>query len=93
MGNAKLIALRVIGWRQLCAARRSRAARSAPRLGGAASTGPTIAKLLKFCYRYDTDARTYTMNITRVSGIAVVLMAVLFVVVFILRPRKKTAER
>jgi len=56
-------------------------------------TGPTIAKLLKFCYRYDTDARTYTMNITRVSGIVVVLMAVLFVVVFILRPRKKTAER
>jgi protein SCO1/2 len=56
-------------------------------------TGPTIAKLLKFCYRYDPDQRTYTMNITRVSGILVVGLAAVFVLVFILRPRKKTGER
>ena len=56
-------------------------------------TGPTIAKLLKFCYRYDPDQRTYTMNITRVSGILIVGLAAVFVLVFILRPRKKTGER
>lgn len=56
-------------------------------------TGPTIAKLLKFCYRYDPEGRTYTMDITRVSGIVILALAALFVGVFILRPRKKTVER
>ncbi len=56
-------------------------------------TGPTIAKLLKFCYRYDPDQRTYTMNITRVSAILILGLAAVFVLVFILRPRKKTGER
>ncbi len=56
-------------------------------------TGPTIAKLLKFCYRYDPEGKTYTMNITRVSGIVVVLLVGVFAGVFIFRPRKKKAER
>jgi len=56
-------------------------------------TGPTIAKLLKFCYRYDPDRGTYTMNITRVSAIVILALAGAFVLVFILRPRKKTGER
>lgn len=56
-------------------------------------TGPTIAKLLKFCYRYDPDQRTYTMNITRVSALVILALAGAFVLVFILRPRKKTGER
>ncbi len=56
-------------------------------------TGPTIAKLLKFCYRYDPEARTYTMNATRVSGIVVLLFVAVFVAVFILRPRKKDSGK
>jgi protein SCO1/2 len=56
-------------------------------------TGPTIAKLLKFCYRYDPEARTYAMDITRVSGIVILGLAALFVGVFIFRPHKKTVER
>lgn len=56
-------------------------------------TGPTIAKLLKYCYRYDEESKSYTMNITRVGGIVVVLAVAVFVVVFIVRPRKRTGER
>jgi len=56
-------------------------------------TGPTIAKMLKFCYRYDPEAKTYTMNITRVSGMVIVVLVAVFMLVFVLRPRKKTAER
>ena len=56
-------------------------------------TGPTIAKLLAFCYRYDPEARTYALNVTRVSGIVIVALAAIFVIVFVRRPRKVTAER
>ena len=56
-------------------------------------TGPTIAKLLKYCYRYDEESKSYTMNIPRVGGIVVVLAVAVFVVVFIVRPRKRTGER
>lgn len=56
-------------------------------------TGPTIAKLIKYCYRYDPDAQSYTMNITRVGGIVVVALVAVFVVVFIVRPKKRTGER
>lgn len=55
-------------------------------------TGPTIAKLLKFCYSYDPEAKTYTMSITRVGGIAIVVLVVIFSLVFLIRPKKK-AER
>lgn len=56
-------------------------------------TGPTIAKLLKFCYSYDPDGRRYALNVTRVSGVVVVLCVLVFVSVFVLRPKKKIAER
>lgn len=56
-------------------------------------TGPTIAKLIKYCYRYDPDAQSYTMNITRVGGLIVVALVAVFVVVFIVRPKKRTGER
>jgi len=56
-------------------------------------TGPTIAKLLAYCYRYDPEAGTYALNVTRVSGIVIVILALAFVIVFVLRPKKLIAER
>jgi protein SCO1/2 len=56
-------------------------------------TAPTIAKLLTFCYSYDPEARTYALNVTRISGVVIVLLALVFVAVFILRPKLKSAER
>jgi protein SCO1 len=56
-------------------------------------TGPTIAKLVKYCYRYDPDSQSYTMNITRVGGIVVVGAVMVFVLVFIVLPKKRKGER
>ena len=56
-------------------------------------TGPTIAKLLKYCYRYDPDSQSYTMNITRVGGVVVVGAVLIFVLVFIVLPKKRNSER
>ncbi len=56
-------------------------------------TGPTIAKLIKYCFRYDPEAQSYTMNITRVGGLVVVGLVAVFVVIFIVMPKKRTGER
>lgn len=55
--------------------------------------GPTIATVLKFCYSYDPEARTYALNITRVAMILILLLAILFVIVFLVIPRFKNLER
>jgi protein SCO1/2 len=53
---------------------------------------PTIAKVLRFCYSYDPEARTYTFNVVRVSGVVIVGLVGIFVLVFIVRPKKKQTE-
>ena len=59
---------------------------------GEGKVGPTIAKILKFCYAYDPEARTYALNITRIGGILTVLIAGVLLYVFVLRPRRKLPE-
>jgi len=59
---------------------------------GDGKVGPTIAKILKFCYAYDPEARTYALNITRVGGIATVLVVGVVMYVFVVRPRRKSPE-
>ncbi|MBM4168750.1 MAG: SCO family protein [Ignavibacteria bacterium] len=51
-------------------------------------TGPTIAKLLKFCYTYDAEGRTYAMNITRIAGIGILLLIGVFVTFVVLKPKR-----
>ena len=53
---------------------------------------PTIAKILQFCYAYDPEGRTYALNFTRISGVIVVGFVGLFVLIFIIRPKKKTVK-
>ena len=55
--------------------------------------GPTISKLLRFCYAYDPEARTYAMDVTRVGGVVVLLLVGVFVAVVVLRPRRKSTEK
>jgi len=40
--------------------------------------GPTINKLLKFCYSYDPQGRKYELNVTRVAGVLILLFAGVF---------------
>jgi protein SCO1/2 len=56
-------------------------------------TGPTIAKMLKFCYSYDPESRTYVFNFLRVGMAATLGLVGLFVLVFLVIPRRKSAER
>ncbi|MGB5872663.1 MAG: SCO family protein [Bacteroidota bacterium] len=53
-------------------------------------TGPTVAKLLRFCYSYDPEAKRYAFDITRVGAVAILLFVGVFVVVFLVKPKKKS---
>jgi protein SCO1/2 len=52
-------------------------------------TGPTIAKLLSYCYSYNPEGRTYVFNVTRVTGGVILLFAAVFVVYLTVKPKKK----
>ncbi len=42
-------------------------------------TGPSIAKVIKFCFSYDPEGRSYVFNVTRISGIGILLTLLAFV--------------
>ena len=55
-------------------------------------SGPTINKILQFCYAYDPQGHQYVLNITRVSGIVIIFMTLGIFLVLILKPlfKRKT---
>lgn len=57
---------------------------------GEGRVGPTIAKLIKFCYAYDPEGRTYALNITRILGILTLVAVGIFVIFLISKPKKKS---
>jgi protein SCO1/2 len=57
------------------------------------TVSPTIAKILTFCYSYDPEGRRYTFNVLQVSMVVILLLVGIFVLVFIVIPRKKLRER
>ncbi len=56
-------------------------------------TGPTIAQVLRFCYSYDPESRGYTFAFFRVGLILTLAFAGAFVLIFIVLPRRKSAEK
>ena len=51
-------------------------------------TGPTITKLLAYCYSYNPEGRTYVFNVTRVAGGVILLFAAIFLVYLTVKPKK-----
>ena len=50
---------------------------------------PTIAKVLKFCYSYDPDGKRYAFNYTRIGFAATILFVLIFIAIFLIKPKKK----
>lgn len=48
--------------------------------------GPTINRILQYCYSYDPDGKQYVLNITRVAGILISFGAVVLFLVLAVRP-------
>jgi protein SCO1 len=49
--------------------------------------GPTINKLLKFCFSYDSESKKYMLKITSISGSLIILMVILFLFTVLLKKK------
>ena len=52
-------------------------------------SGPTIFKVLQFCYSYDPAGQQYVLNVTKVAGTFILGVALIVFLILILKPRKK----
>ena len=50
---------------------------------------PTIAKILQFCFSYDPEGKGYVLNFTRIFGAGIILLAILFIVIIRIKPKKE----
>ncbi len=55
-------------------------------------TGPTISKVLLYCFSYDPEGRRYVFNILKVSGTVILFFAGVFISFLIFGGRKKVKE-
>ena len=53
-------------------------------------TGPTINKVLQYCYSFDPEGQEYVLNITKITGTLMIFIAVIVFLVLTLKKRKKT---
>ena len=52
-------------------------------------SGPTLNKVLRFCYSYDPQGQTYVLNITKVSGVIIIFFGLVLLLFLVLKPKKK----
>jgi protein SCO1/2 len=55
--------------------------------------GPTINKVLQYCYSYDPTGQKYVLNITRVVGILTIIVAVVIFLILTIPPIIKKRKR
>jgi protein SCO1/2 len=53
---------------------------------------PTIARVIKFCFRYDPEGKTYVFNLLKVFGGGILLLTIILVVYLSVKPRKEKVE-
>ena len=55
-------------------------------------SGPTINKMLNYCFSYDPEGKTYVFNITKVAGSGMILIVLSLFIVLALKGSKKRKE-
>lgn len=56
---------------------------------GFGRSGPTINKVLKFCFSYDPEGQSYVLNITKISGTVILVLALALLGSLIIGNRRK----
>lgn len=56
-------------------------------------SGPTIYKVLQFCYSFDPAGQQYVLNITKMAGTIILILAVLLFLFLALKPRKEIKQQ
>ncbi|MFH1121680.1 MAG: SCO family protein [Bacteroidota bacterium] len=52
-------------------------------------SGPTIFRILQFCYSYDPDGQQYVLNITKMAGTIILGIGFVVFLFLVFKPRKK----
>jgi protein SCO1/2 len=52
-------------------------------------SGPTINKVLKYCFSYDPEGKKYVINITKVSGSVIIFLAILLFLGLVLSKKSR----
>lgn len=52
-------------------------------------SGPTINKVLKYCFSYDPDGRKYVLNFTKISGSLIIVLALSLLTGLLIKNRKR----
>ncbi len=52
-------------------------------------SGPTIFRILQFCYSYDPAGQQYVLNITKMAGSIILGIGVIVFLILLFKPRKK----
>lgn len=55
--------------------------------------GPTVNRILAFCYSYDPEGKTYTFNFLKVMGVVTLISLGFLGIVLVLLSRKKSREQ
>jgi protein SCO1 len=50
---------------------------------------PTINRVLEFCYTYDPSGRRYVLDITKIAGTFILIIALTIFLVLMIRPKRK----
>ncbi|MFC2080207.1 SCO family protein [Bacteroidota bacterium] len=56
----------------------------------AGQAGPTINKVLQYCYSFDPAGQEYVLNITKISATLIIFIALVIFLILIISKRKKT---
>lgn len=51
--------------------------------------GPTLNKVLRFCYSYDPQGQTYVLNVTKVSGVIILFMVLMLGLYLVFKPKQQ----
>jgi uncharacterized BrkB/YihY/UPF0761 family membrane protein len=54
---------------------------------------PTIQKIMLMCYTYDQDNQRFGLDVTKIIGTVIAFFLILFVLIYLVLPRKKNKNK
>ncbi len=52
-------------------------------------SGPTLNKVLRYCFSYDPEGQKYVLNVTKISATLILFFAAVLLLVLVLKPKRK----
>jgi protein SCO1 len=56
-------------------------------------SGPTLNKVLRFCFTYDPVGQAYVLNITKLGGIIIMFFATVLLLYLVFKPKKNSISK